>query len=103
MIAGDSAPMKRAAAYCPASDTAPVTSESAMFFGSACRRLSAIYTIIKGMMNISGANCSTTLALRRFTSSPVSLASTITGVPMAPNVVATLLAMRQTTAENTGL
>ena len=37
------------------------------------------------------------------TSNPVSWDSTMTGTPTAPNAVATLLAMRLTTAENIGL
>ena len=103
IMAGDSAPINTAAEYCPPSDTTPVTADSTMFFNKASRRMSAIYTIIKGMININGASCNTTLAESVFTSRPVSLASTITGVPMAPKVVATLLAIRHTTAENTGL
>ena len=102
MIAGDSAPIYKAAAYWLPNDTAPTTSERMIFLSRASLRLSAIYTIINGMMNISGANCSTIFAARVFTSRPVSLASTITGVPMAPKVVATLLAIRHTTAEKIG-
>ena len=56
-----------------------------------------------GMRNMSTDSCNTTLVLRFCTSRLVSLANTSTGVPIAPNAVATLLAIRLTTAENTGL
>ena len=55
------------------------------------------------MRNISTESCSTTLVLKVNTSRLVSLANTSTGVPIAPKAVATLLAIKLTTAEKTGL
>ena len=55
------------------------------------------------MRNISTESCNTTLALSTNTSRFVSFANTKTGVPIAPKAVATLLAIKLTVAENTGL
>ena len=103
MIAGDSAPIYLAAKYWLTNETPPTNKARNRFFGSDLSLESVRKSNTNGMRNIRTDNCNTTLVLRCNTSRLVSLASTSTGVPIAPKAVATLLAIRLTVAENIGL
>ena len=103
MIAGDSAPIYRAATYWLPKDTAPTSSARNRFLGNDFIFGSVRKSSTNGIRNISTESCSTTFVLSTCTSRLVSLASTSTGVPMAPKAVATLLAIKLTVAEKMGL
>ncbi len=103
MIAGDSAPIYRAATYWLPKDTAPTSSARNRFLGNDFIFGSVGKSSTNGIGNISTESCSTTFVLSTCTSRLVSLASTSTGVPMAPKAVATLLAIKLTVAEKMGL
>ncbi len=102
-MAGDSAPIYFAATYWLAKETPPTNKARNIFFGSDLSLESVRKSRTSGIRNIKTDNCNTTFVLRCNTSRFVSLASTNTGVPIAPKAVATLLAIRLTVAEKIGL
>ena len=102
-MAVDSAPIYLAARYWLTKETPPTNKARNIFLGSDLSLESVRKSKTSGIRNIKTDNCNTTFVLRCNTSKFVSLASTNTGVPIAPKAVATLLAIKLTVAEKIGL